>query len=88
MGSFNLGSRLFPVATRTVPSRGDWLRLWTVDQRPVLTLPWVDVLVTDPEGAPRVDENRGRSRVRIGSTNGNHAVLRERRLLETRGSRI
>ena len=40
-----------------------------------------------PRRGPRMDENRGRSRVRIGSTKGNYAVLRQGRLGEMRVSK-
>lgn len=77
--------RLCPSAQAPLPECGTWTRVG------VLTLPRVPALeqwpVTDPEGAPRMDENRSRYRVRRGSTKGSHAVLRERRLLEMRGSK-
>lgn len=52
---------------------------------------WADALgqrpVTDLEGAPRMDENRGRSRVRTGSIKENDAVLGQGRLADMQGSK-
>lgn len=54
-------------------------------------LPWADTLgqrpAADLEGAPRMDENKGKSRVRTGSTTENDAVGGQGRLVDTRGSK-
>lgn len=59
--------------------------MWNMDQH------WADALgqrpVTDLEGAPRMDENRGRSRVRTGSIKENDAVLGQGRLADMQGSK-